>query len=303
MKRGKKFLLVHILDLIKEGKNPAQISKLLNISKQNLNYYVEKLKKLDCIEKKGYGVWEFKREIKEVKIRPKDTRIGKGKKEIRGHAFIWKIQFYKTIDWGEFIKKSSLNFQVIGRGKVYRILFKNRKIWLTTKGMIIYEPMDYLGISSFQVKGTAVYEMDKLVKAILKTLKIKWTHYKFTTSREHYGIIKNELARQHNEKKEKLYIRGEDGDIWLWIDDSLSLGELENNEPVVNRQVQNWWNDKKAHGFKVTDTFLLNSMNQVTQNQIMFDKNFQSHLEVINKLGTAVDELRKEIKNLTVNGK
>ncbi len=33
----------------------------------------------------------------------------------------------------------------------------------------------------------------------------------------------------------------------------------------------------------------------VTDNQVMFDKNFQSHLAVINKLGNAVDKLTDKI--------
>ena len=221
------------------------------------------------------------------------------KREIRGHAFIWKVEFYQPFNWdivmGKYSKKK-LTFQKIFNKKVYRTIFNNRKIWLTKNGLIIYEGLDFYGKSSFEVKGTAVFNLDKIIKGLLKELDIKFRPYRFTTSREHYGIIKNHLAKQYNEKKEKLQVKREDGSTWMWIDDSLSLGELENAEPVVNRQVQNWFNDHKKHNFKVTPSFVLNTMNGIQENQQVFDKNMKSHLKILDQLGTAVKELTKAVK-------
>ena len=59
MKTGQKVGLVEVLSLIKTGKSPAQISKDYNIPKQNISYFVGKLKKAGCIEKIGYGVWNY----------------------------------------------------------------------------------------------------------------------------------------------------------------------------------------------------------------------------------------------------
>ena len=309
MKEGLILGLDSILALIKGGSTPAQIVKDYEVKKQSLDYYVGKLKKLGCIEKVGYGAWRY---IIEVPKRPKGHKgrqsSDKYKKEIRGHAFIWKIQFMESFDWPKIVgkyKKKKLTFQKIARGKVYRTIYNSRKTWLTKNGMIIYEPLDFLGKSSFQVKGTAVFEMDKLIKGILKELGLKFRPYKFTTSREHYAIIKNELARQYNEKKEKLYVRGEDGTAWLWIDNSKGLNELENNEPVVNRQVQKFWNSHKETKFKVGPEFILegfNKQNQIMQgiqaNQGIFDQNMMSHIKAVQELGKGVHELRKQIKNI-----
>lgn len=295
MKRGIKLGLNQVLTLIKSGKNPSQICKDFGIPKQSLDYYVGKLKKLGCIEKKGYGTWEY---IKDVPTRPKDHARPQ-KKEIRGHAFIWKISFFNPFDWKEVIaayRKKKLTFQKICRGTVLRTILNNRKIWLTKTGLVIYEPLDFLGKSSFQVKGTAVFEMDKLIKSLLKELGQKFRSYRFTTSREHYAIIRNELARQYNDKKEKMFIRNEAGTIWLWVDHSKGEQELESNEALTNRRVQNFWNDHKKHKFEVTPSLVLNTMQGIQENQLIFDRNMKSHLEVLNKLGIAVDELRKEIK-------
>lgn len=289
MVNKKKLGLNDILQLIKAGSNPSKICEGHKIPKQTLDYSVNKLKKLGCIEKKGYGVWEFIKEVPEV---PKDTRKGDSdfKKQIRGHAFIWKIKFYDPIIWEKFIKNSSIKYSLICRKKVFRIVFENRKIWLTKDGIIIYEPIDFMGDSSFQVKGMAVFNMDIIVKKLLKKLKIKEQKYKFTTSREHYGIIRNELARQYNERKEKMQIRGEDGTVWLWIDDSLSLGELETDEPVVNRQVQNWYNDHKRTNFQMTPSRIINNFDRVDKKLINlngvfpamseYNKNLKLHIKV-----------------------
>lgn len=310
---NKKVGLIQVLELIKSGSSPAKISKKYNIPKQNVSYFVGKLKKLGCIQKKGYGVWEYLKPIKEVKdlTTTHSNRLSKKtltskRKEIRGHAFIWKVEFVKPYDWKKVVrsyKKKKLTFQLIASGKVFRTIFKSRKIWLNTRGLTIYEPIDFMGSSSFQVKGKAVYEMDMLIKDLLKHLGLKFRQYRFTTSREHYGIVKHELARQYNEKKEKMKIRSDDGDLWLWIDDSKGLSELETNAPMINRQVQNFWNDHRKHSFEVTSSFILQGFNQnnqimqgIQQNQLVFDRNMTTHLKVLKDIGDAVDRLTKEIK-------
>lgn len=272
MKRGKRIELDSILSLIKSGKSPACISKEFNIPKGSLAYHVDKLKKLGCIEKKGYGVWKYIKSLKEVRSltithSDKLSRTSH-KKEIRGHAFIWKIQFYNPYVWEKIVnsyKKKRLTFQFMKHNKQFRTIVNNRKIWLGRRGMTIYEPIDFMGRSSFEVKGKAVFEMDKLIKHLIKELGQKMRPYRFTTSREHYGIIKNELARQYNDQKKKMEIRTEDGNVWMWIDDSKGLGELENNEPNVNRQVQNFWNNHKKNNFKIDADYTKKGFNKVNK--------------------------------------
>ena len=216
MEKAKKLGLVQILDLIKSGLNPSEISKKYNIPKQTISYSVGKLRKEGCVEKVGYGVWKYVRPLKRSpnlttrqSNRSKQNIRTSHKKEIRGHAFIWKIEFIEPYEWRRAVQryqKKKLSFQEMRHNKIIRTIFENRKIWLGKRGLTIYEPLDFFGESSFQVKGNAVFEMDKLVKHLLLELNLKFRPYRFTTSREHYGIIKNELARQYNDKKEKMEI-------------------------------------------------------------------------------------------------
>ena len=45
---------------------------------------------------------------------------------------------------------------------------------------------------------------------------------------------------------------------------------------------------------------VIQNQSHITQNQVMFDKNFQSHLNILNKLGQAVDNLTAQVKLLSL---
>lgn len=291
-KRSKKVILHLIISEIKKGNNPSKISKEYNIKPQTLNYYLRQLKQNRIIEKQFYGVWKVLKEVS------KSTKAHKNSKQIRGHAFNWKVRFKQEINWKRRLEINKIKYQLIGiNNSTPRIIFNNKKIWLTKTGLVIYEPQSFFSQSSFTSKGMAVWELDKTIKMLGRHLKIDLGVYQFTTSREHYGMIKNELARQYNDKKEKLFIRDDNG-IWMWIDDSHSLNELETNKPKNSRGVQKWYNDHKKHNFKVTPSFVLNTMNGIQQNQLIFAENMESHINAIKILGKEVKGLSRTIKGL-----
>jgi len=251
---------------------------------------------------------------REGRLWPKQAKgtveVNSDLKEIRGHAFIWKIEFFKNYQWEEIVRKyrkKKLTFNIIGNyKKTIRTILNNRKIWLTKRGLIIYEPLSFMGRSSFEVKGQAVYEMDKLIKSLLKELGLKISPYRFTTSREHYAIVRNALARQYNDKKEKMIIRDQQGTAWLWIDHSHGEEELETNEAVVNRQVQNHWNSHKKHGFKIDADFITEnfkeSANQIKKNADNLGyhaENMRSHVLAVRELGDGVKKQNILFENQT----
>ena len=299
MKEDKKVILHLIVSEINKGKNPAKISKENNIKKQTLQYYLRQLKKDGVIVKEGYGVWKVLKEVSKI---PKGTSP---KKQIRGHAFIWKVKS-KEIDWEKRLKKNNISYQYVGiKGNVPRILFKDKKIWLTKKGLTIYEPKSFFSQSSMTSKGMAVWELDKTIKALGRYLKIDIGGYQFTTSREHYAMLDNELARQYDNNGEKLCVRRKNGSAWMWVDFSHGVNELENDEPVVNRQAQKWFNNMKETKFEVTPTFILEAFNktnniamQNAKNHSYYAENMRSHIEAIQTLSQTVKELKEEVKRL-----
>jgi len=272
MKAQKKIGLNLILKEMSAGKMPAEISKKYNIPKQTLSYSTTKLKELGCLEKlPEYGQWKVLKG--EVPIRPKDTsKLKMGLKDIRGHAFIWNIEFLEDgFDWMQVVenykkryKKPALSFKMICNGKVPRTIFKNRKIWLTKSGLTIYEPLDFCGESSFSVKGMAVFEMDQLVKALLKKLKLKFQYYRFKCSREHFAHVHNQMARQFNDRKQKIKVEW-DGK-WFWIDFSDGINEEETDDANVSRQAQKHYISQMKTKFAVTPEFILEGMEKTNKN-------------------------------------
>lgn len=316
MKQKKKIGLQDILTDLKNGLNQKEISKKYSLPTSNISYNVDKLKKLECVEKEGHGVSSKWKVLKDVPIQPKDTRRVKvGLKEIRGHAFIWNIDFLEGgFDWKQVVenykkryKKPTLSFKMICRGKVPRTIFKNRKIWLTKTGLTIYEPLDFFGKSSFTVKGTAVFEMDKLVKELLKKFKLKLQTYRFKCSREHYAHINNQMARQFNDQKQQIKV-GHDGK-WYWIDYSDRVHEEETNDPNVSVQAQKFYKSQLKTDFAVTpeqilenqkktDEQIRNNANQNQKNAEHLDyhaENMRSHVGAVRELALGVRELREEI--------
>ena len=221
--------------------------------------------------------------MQEVPIRPKGTlELKAGLKEIRGHAFIWNIEFLEGgFDWLQIIenykkkyKNPALSFKMICGGKVPRVIFNKRKIWLTKKGLTIYEPLDFLGGSSFSVKGQAVFEMDRLIKDLLKKLRLQLQYYKFKCSREHFAHVKNQMARQFNENKEKIKVEF-DGKHF-WVDHSHGDHEEETDDANTSVQAQKFYKSQMKTKFKITPEVIL--------------KNQENTNSQINKLTGAIAE-------------
>jgi uncharacterized protein YecA (UPF0149 family) len=294
MKQG---LLRLVLEEMEKGNNPSTICKKYKLNKKSVQNVVDKLKKKGVIKKVGYGKWEVN---KEVLFNLRQLLLTTPSFQIRGHAFNWKIEFLREIDWLKRLTKFKVSYKVVGRNKIPRVIINGKKIWLTKKGLVIYESRDFFAKNSFSSKGRAVYELDKTIKKLGRMLQIDLTPYKFTTLREHYALIKNELARQYNNKGEKLYIK-DDGKFWMWIDNSMGEHELESNEVMLNKKIQDWYNDQKKTKFEVTPTFLLQILNghnsqigQIAQNQEIFDKNISLHQAVLEDIRDAINELKEQ---------
>jgi hypothetical protein len=296
--QGKPNFYLFVQTQLKLGKNPSSISKEFSISKQKLNYYIRGLKAKGIIEKKGYGTWE-------VKTSPKDTRATP--KLVRGHAFIWTVRLPQEIKgWNkrkEILTTNKIPFKEVGILKTtLRVLINNKKVWLGNSTLTIYEPHSFYGENAFESRKYAVISLLSCLHALESKFGINLKPYTFKPAREHYGLIKNDLAIQCNERGEKIHVKDDLEGEWLWIDDSLELGELETGgtkAPDRNIQVQRWWNDNKKHNFEVTPSFILNAINGVSSNQEMYNKNFESHVSSIQQLGNSAQANAKAVELLS----
>lgn len=313
-----------IIESIRKGNSPADMCKSMNISKQSLNYYLSTLKRIGCIRKIGYGVWEILKDFneKEVKISKKTTTVTPNKytdeflpfKEdsIRGHAFVFRFQIRKGIqNWNkryELINEKYPELKPKQLNGGVSILFKERKIHLWNESIVIYETMSYTARIASEAKSTALYEVQELLMSLENKLGsprafMVRNGYKFRVRKEHYSMVKNALARQYRKDGKKLDVYNDSGQ-WMLIDNSHNLMEWEiirNKEDdavKTSESVQNFWNDHKSHNFEVTATFVLNVMNGIQQNQLVFDSNMSTHLKVLTDIGTQVNELGTVVSSL-----
>ena len=88
------------------------------------------------------------------------------------------------------------------------------------------------------------------------------------------------------------------------IDDSKGLDETEfyktkSFSGLTNSTgYQNYFNQHIDTYWQVTPNFILNTMNGIQQNQLIFDRNMSSHLQVLKDINLAIKELREEISKL-----
>jgi len=296
------------LPIIRELKidtNLGRIKKKLGLKKENLNYYLRQLKKQGIITQKGRGWYEVSKKSENL------TKYGNflSKDISRGHAYIWNVILTKKIkNWDKrinILKKKNINYKLVGAKETTpRIKVLGRKVWLCNNHIRIFDKKksSYYGETAKESRETSLKELLLIVGALECKLGVLLKPFSFSYQKEHYALIKNDLAIDQNRKGVIWRIEDESGE-WLLIDDSLEQrGELETvgkKAFKTNIKLQKWWNDNKKYDFKVTPTFLLESINQVTQNQQMFNQNFESHVQSIKQLGNSADANAKAIELLS----
>jgi len=310
-KKKNKSELTTILHLLRVGLTKQKIREKLEISKSNFSNYLGKLEKLGYIKREGkfkVNVLTSSLSHPRVTLIPVDKKLNK-----RGHAFNFKILFPSE----ENLKKKQLVKEFLNRkprkGKNFKRVptvlpfgsikfsFKRNTIWINKESLTIYTNNSYYSKDALHSKFRALQDIDNLTNQ----LKVKFGFkgiYGIEIFREHYGLIFNKFAEWLLSQKRKLDVKNMKNKSILWVDDSkeddIGLKEFEADKPLRANKSDEYFKECDETDWKVTPKFTLEAINKVTANQVMFDKNFQSHLEVIKKLGIAVDELREEIKRL-----
>ena len=315
---GSSNLNLFVYNQLKAGLRPSKICKQFGLKKTTIQYHLSMLKQAGLIEKIGYGVWEIIKEFDKKEVQ-KTTRVTSRQlgvnlnlfkqDRVRGHAFQFKINLPELRNWKNreklFLKKD-IKFEPLIIGGINRgqkLEFKGRKIWLTNKSIVIYEKSSYLADTSKESQERAIQDMLALMKSLEKHLQANFKtgrYYKFKVSRQHYSLVKNALAQQYDKEGNKLQVYNEDG-LWFLIDNSFNLHEAETVHPKTsvddNRKVQNYFNGvKKFEDY--TPQFVVNSMQGIQNNQLVFAENMKSHIKAIQEVGNATQMLKEEVIHL-----
>lgn len=315
-----------IINLLRETTNLGKIQEELNISKQQLNYYLRQLKKKGFVYNKGYGWWELTEKSKSTT----KYHIFLEKDDIRGHAYIWEIPIEEIPEkWSkriDIVEKKGINFKIVGaKENTPRIKVLGRKVWLCNKHLRIFdkEKSSYYGKDAIEARKNSYLQAFRIVRTLEKKLGLRLNPNKIKFKKEHYALVRNDLAIDQNQKGIIWRIKDENGEEWLLIDDSLGEGgELENvgkSAFNVNPKMQKWWNSHKETDFKVTPTFILENMDKLIKSQTNQSEHINSFAVALNRhipayegmagrvdeqnkilemLGKTIIELKEEIKEL-----
>lgn len=286
--------LLYIYEMIQKGYNPSKIAKELGISKQAINRGIASLKANGYIQKVGYGTWQTT--SKHLKSTPSVTS-----KHIRAHAFIWKVRFKKSINWRTLLHTKQINYDEVGVYNTPRIILNGQKIWLGSNNIVFYDKDSYYANTASKSIQLAISSLSESIKALEAYLDMPLGAYIFTCSRQHYSLIQNALAIQCDKEGKAINIKNEKG-YWMTIDNSLNLHEAEaihtETSPLDVEGIKKYFNSHKATKFQVTPEFVLNTMNGIQQNQVLFSDNIRTHIKAIQDLANNVNELTKLIKEL-----
>lgn len=265
-----------------------------------LNYYTKQLRQAGVIVKRGYGVWETTKDTP-----PTTTKTHHVDKNIRGHGYHIKLKIPKLRNWNrreEYLKKRGIRFVKIPQG--HRILVRKHKVWLCGKCIIIYYPkgLSFYANSAKEAHGMAITHLESLIITMENKLKCSLRikgKYLFKVSKNHYAKVRDDLAREMNDKQQKVYCYI-DGRQWCVIDYSLAKDETETLKPDsalkdMDHVLNPFLTDLKRYYDKTGETILLSD---IIKGFGMYAENIKSHIESIQILGRSVKELTKVVKEL-----
>lgn len=132
-----------------------------------------------------------------------------------------------------------------------------------------------------------------------QTILIKPRSQNIRIVKQHYSHINNGLAKEYEKSGDwiKIYAK-EDGKLWFLIDNSFNLHEAEtvhtNTSKKDMTKVRTFFNDLRDNELPLPSE-LTKMIYDVTQNQVMFDRNIKKHFEVLNKIGKAINKLNKRL--------
>ncbi len=266
---GNEDFYLSVLSQLKLTTNLGKIREKLDMSKQQLNYYLRRLSKAGLVVNKSRGLWEVvknsKNSTKYGSVLPKDF--------IRGHGYVVEIipkKFPKNWESRiEILDKLKINYKLVGALKTTpRIKVLGRKVWLCNNKIRIFDKKDesYYGENAIESRKEAFWKFYKILDCLENKLGFNLRPYEFNWKKEHYALIKNDLAIDQNQEGVVWRIKDKEGE-WLLIDDSLEMGgELENTGKKAletNIKMQKWWNQKKENDFKIDDDYIKNNISEV----------------------------------------
>ena len=227
--------------------------------------------------------------------------------KIRLHNLAFKLSILdKPRNW-ELNRSKILDLRVLSKqvnlkNNSYEIhSFNNLKVKTTNNSIIFYMPTFY-GISTDECFKEAIDSLFKAIPKIenlFKIVLIRNRKANIEIISQHYARLQDTLARLYKTEGNKLYISDELGNIWLIADYSFRVDEL---ETIYNKTAKedmdvmaNFLNDLRKNPATISQ--VLNAIQQVTANQMIYAKNQETHIGLYKSISREMRGLSKAIRS------
>jgi len=281
----------------------SEIAKHRKTSRVSVYKIINSLLKKGFIEKKDYGIYEL-------------TEAGKkGLHSLRGltpilrqHNLAIKVKILnKPKNWDKRRSKITtmpyFNKRVQLKNTSYDLLnYGKMQLKVTSQSIIFNLPTIYAKTVDNCVLQALdlLYEAIPKVEALYNIKLVKDYKANITIISQEYARLNDSLAKLYRKEGNKLYITDDQGKIWLIADYSFSADELETIEPNKAdedmRVVHSFFNDLRKS--PTTFSEVREVVTGVLNNQVIFDKNMQSHIKAVQDLGEGVRRLTEQIEKL-----
>ena len=219
-----------VLKLIQEGLSIAEISRYRHVRRSSIYKVLATLNKRGFIRHPKYSIYE----LTEKGIKGLHSFVGLRYK-LRQHNLHFKIK----------VLESPRNWE-LKRNEMRQIPYFNKSIKLknneqdlfnygklqvktTTQSVIIKMPTIYATdwehavIQAMSILEDSLFKIEKAFKVLL----VKDYKANITIISQEYARLQDALAKLYRKEKNRLYLTGEDGKIWLITDFSFSTDETE----------------------------------------------------------------------------
>lgn len=293
-----KSLYFSVFNLLKEGKRPSEISKVLNLKPSHLEYYTTLLKKKGIIERKAYGVWEVKRSINF--LNGSERSINKPITDL--HAFNIKFPILsgeiKDTDWEI---KNKLNnwlpkYKKLDIFEGLTIRNNNNKsvsIFLKPRNIDFLQDPFSVEKLAFKLK-TYLYEYFKLKHGVVLDVfsaETKNIHLETQDNEKLEGFLKKGEVYEVglNKKAEKIFPK-DDIDAKAWFDNSPNPNMIATNDLAYKREL-------------IFMPFRIKNLSQSMPALEEYNRNLKLHTKVQEaqlKTQKEIQELLKELKDRNI---
>jgi len=281
-----------------------------NISRRTICRILKKLENSGFITKTGRGMYLLSKKgvlMSESGFVTSDNKsMKKQPREVRGHGFRFNIKLPKIKDWSDrefVIKSKGLIHKKIAGGISVRMLGHTVKMYDKTLDVYFGRGWSAYSVTAIGSWEKALVELRKILREFRSIFNLGVLRFSWKVSKQHFSLINNILAKDYRERGDKLNVYNEDGELWLNIDNSFNLDELETLHGKTakddNKIVQKDFNDLKEKGWD--REFIISSIGQLTSNMQYYGENMVAHVAVMKKIDAGLKEdsiIRKEMLNI-----